>query len=174
MGEIVVQMVSVERLGAWVIGWLGRAGAVKAKRFSHADSVMPVWATYQGKSIAGQLVGARSRRIGDVPAGVWPRPQNYMRFIRRLTIRIPCSDRQERDYYDFIVSQIGSKYDWKAILAFVFNRDWRILGTWICSELVAAGLERVRVFPYRLFLDANKIDPDTLVFGISAVTPVWV
>ncbi|MGH7099502.1 MAG: hypothetical protein ACREE4_17820 [Stellaceae bacterium] len=61
--------------------------------------------------------------------------------------------------------QIGKPFDWAAVFAFAFDRDWRCENAWFCSELVAAALEiggfwaRPWTFPCR----ANKIDPDDLL-----------
>lgn len=42
-------------------------------------------------------------------------------------------------------SQLGKSYDWRAILGFVFRRDWERTDYWICSELVAWALKQANV-----------------------------
>lgn len=41
----------------------------------------------------------------------------------------------------FALDQIGKPYDFKAIINFGLQRDWREDDSWFCSELVAAALE---------------------------------
>jgi hypothetical protein len=33
------------------------------------------------------------------------------------------------------LSQVGKRYDWKALFGFLFHRDWADPGQWFCSEL---------------------------------------
>lgn len=41
----------------------------------------------------------------------------------------------------FLVKQLGKKYDWLALVAMPFLRNWGKPDRWFCSELVAAALK---------------------------------
>lgn len=41
---------------------------------------------------------------------------------------------------NFLESQLGKPYDWKALFALPFRTDWQDNDSWFCSELVAEAL----------------------------------
>ncbi len=58
------------------------------------------------------------------------------------TVRIICTAEQEEKFYNFIASQLGKPYDWRAVVSFgLGQRDWREDGSWFCSEAIIRGLE---------------------------------
>lgn len=116
----------------------------------------------------GTLLGARSDSVGGQPPGVWIRPPDYAKFALKVVMEIPCGAWQEKQYYDFLRSQISRPYDKQAIWAFALNRDWRQPDSWICSELQAKAGEHAEVWP-QLYLAANKITPVALALVVSAV-----
>ncbi len=152
MKKILLQFVCEKAISSQLIAWFS------AGHFSHVDAVLD----------DGSLLGARSDRVGGRPAGVQIRPPNYINFSLRVVMAIPVSDLQNTAFYAFLHSQVGKPYDSEAILAFLFNRNWRETDSWICSELQAAGLEHAAVTP-RLYLAANKITPVSLALAASAV-----
>lgn len=128
-----------------------------AGHLSHVDAILP----------DGRLYGARN----EFPRGVWARPPGYRAFTRRVTATIPATAAQRGRFYDFLRRQRGKPYDWRAIAAFAFNRNWRAADSWICSELQAAALEYAGLCP-PLYLAANKITPVALALAVSALPGV--
>lgn len=133
--------------------------AFSAGHLSHVDCLLP----------SGLLLGARSDRVGGVPAGVRIRPQSYANFTRVEVMDVPSTAQQTRAFHRFLIKQIGKPYDHQAIFAFALNRDWREDDAWICSELQAAALEHAGVFRSPLYLAANKITPVALAFAASVI-----
>jgi hypothetical protein len=135
-----------------VIAWFDHG------HFSHVDCVMP----------DGTLLGARSDRYKDIKAGVQKRPRDYAKFALVVTLAVEASPDQESKFYEFLYAQIGKSYDHAAIWGFAFDRDWRQLDSWICSELIAAALEFAGIV-HALYLSANKIAPVSLALTVSAI-----
>lgn len=63
---------------------------------------------------------------------------------------------------EFALNQVSKKYDWKAIIGYIFyRRKWQDESKWFCSELAATILERggrkifradlSRITPYQLW-----------------------
>lgn len=59
----------------------------------------------------------------------------------------------------FLRAQLGKKYDWRAIIALPFRRNWQAEDRWFCSELSAAALNlwpagalTARIKPQDLYL----------------------
>ena len=149
---ITLRFVADESWGSQLIGWFG------AGHLSHVDVILP----------DGTAFGARSDHVGGQPPGVWPREPNYQKFSRRVTVTIPTAVGQEAQFYSFLQQQRGKPYDHLAILAFFMNRNWRETDSWICSELVAAALEKCKIVE-KFYLDANKISPVPLALAVSAI-----
>lgn len=120
---------------------------------SHVDAVMD----------DGSLLGARSDEIGGKPAGVQIRPANYEKWtkVERCQIDAPGDA-----FLRFLHSQIGKPYDDLALVGLVMERNWRSAGSWFCSELQAAALER-DFFPHMLSSAASHISPRDLLLVVS-------
>src|ERR1700722_20939093 len=113
MGEIKLQFVRSKGFGSFAISWFSSG------LYSHVDSVLPSW-----HAQPGWLLGARSDWNLSIPPGVRIRPPGYHDFSHLLVVTIPCTDQQERDYYGYLDTQIGTAYDRRAILAFALDRNW--------------------------------------------------
>jgi hypothetical protein len=159
---ITLQFIGAEGFRSRLIGWFS------AGHLSHVDVVM----------FDGQLLGARSDtckcelvgRTIEIPPGVRIRPPNYIGHPRSLVrFDIPATVEQERIFFAFLIKQIGRPYDYEAIMGFIFNRDWRETDSWICSELVAAALERAKIVP-ELYLAANRITPVSAALAVSVLS----
>lgn len=128
---------------------------------SHVDIVWP----------DGRLLGARSDTItvgGEtIPPGVQFRPQNYEIWTRAERIDIDANDLVLTKFYNFLEAQVGKPYDKTAIAAFPFQRDWRELDSWFCSELFVAALEASTFFPQSLSNAANEITPRDALLLVS-------
>lgn len=129
--------------------------------YAHVDSVMP----------DGLLLGARNDVMAGFPVGVQLRAPDYQQDYTLKRVTVPCTDAQQKAYYDFVLAQVGKAYDQKAIAAFVVGRDWRTPDSWFCSELCAAALEESGVVP-PLSAPSNKIAPDDLLLVLSALVDV--
>lgn len=58
-------------------------------------------------------------------------------------IIINCSTEQRREFWEFMNSQIGKKYDWVGLFGFGFGiHDGR---RWFCSEIIAAALNHAGI-----------------------------
>jgi hypothetical protein len=145
---ITLQFVSDKSLADALINWYGH-GAV-----SHVDVVLP----------DGRLLGSR------LSGGVQIRPPNYETFTLVKRVNLPAIDDVRDNFLSFLRAQIGKPYDMLAIAAFAADRNWRDPRHWYCSELVAAGLERAKWFPYPLSAPANKVTPQDLLLALSART----
>ena len=81
---------------------------------------------------------------------------------------LPCSDQQLADFMAWMTSQVGKPYAMIDLLGnFLAERDWRESSAWFCSELVAAGLERVGWFK-ALAVGVQKLSVRDLALCISA------
>ena len=108
--------------------------------YSHVDAILA----------DGTLLGSRADTLCGIPAGVQIRPKDYIPFSKVLRIDLTASDIQTTAFYDFLQTQIGKPYDKRAIIGFLFGRDWRGTSSWFCSELIGFGLEKCDWFPYPL------------------------
>jgi uncharacterized protein YycO len=152
MPEIRLQFVCEAALSSQAIAWFSSG------HFSHVDCLLD----------DGTLLGARSDQVGGKLAGVQIRPQGYVKWARRVVMKVPCTINQKKAYHDFLFSQLGKPYDSEAIWAFLFNRNWRETDSWICSELQSAAGEKSGILP-QLYLAANKITPVACALAFSAV-----
>jgi hypothetical protein len=149
---ITLQFASGSDFGARSIEWFSHGSS-----FSHVDTVVP----------GGRLFGARSDSVGGAPPGCQYRDPSYVGNSAVFRVGLSMTADQERAYYSFLYAQTGKPYDKKAIWGFILGRNWREDDSWICSELVAAGLEKCGYFPWPLANAVNKIDPADLLFALS-------
>jgi hypothetical protein len=122
-------------------------------RFSHVDIVLP------GEGLLG--VSGEDKSCHD-PGGVRIRPFEPWPYsiMREVTINTPLADTIIRTGK----TQIGKPFDNDALYAF-FNpfgahRDWRELDKWFCSEWFIWSCEVEKLFPYKLCVPMNMINPN--------------
>ena len=156
--KITLQFVSGGGLSAELIEWFSHF----PHSYSHVDTVLAT----------GDLLGARSEHIGDVPAGVQIRPPGYATFTRRLVVELPATLEQAPRYTAFLLAQLGKPYDKIGIAAFAAERNWREAAAWFCDELVGAALEAAGWFPHAPLWPPNKWTPDDLVFLLSGLVDI--
>jgi len=177
-GLVPVRVVFVDRgdLGSWLIGYFS------AGNLSHVDIELDEsWGTFGlpagVTSAAGYLLGARydivrpatpGYRGPPIRPGVQIRPPAYGTWRHRVVIEFMVTAAQRQAGWDFLRAQLGKPYDWRAILAFAFNRNWRNAQAWFCSELESRWTEVLGVV-HPLFAAANKITPMTAATVASAV-----
>lgn len=149
-----LQFVQGPDISSRAIAWFS------AGHFSHVDAFFD-----------NGLLGARSDEIWGrgswIGPGVKLRPQNYAKWPKRVVMEIKTTMMQETAFRRFLYNQLNKPYDKTAIVAFLFNRNWREADSWFCSELQAAALEYCGVFP-KLYVDSNKITPVALSLAFSA------
>lgn len=131
-------------------------GSLAIRLYSHG------WASHVDTVLKdGDLLGARHA------GGVAVRPPTYGEFSIAERVTLPTTDEIAKRYHEFIFVQIGKPYDSAAIAGFVVGRDWRSRDCWMCSELVAAGLEHAG-FVHKLCTPAERVTPEMLRFLVSA------
>jgi uncharacterized protein YycO len=114
--------------GGWdskVIRWDTRC------HYSHVECLDPAGAsvTY-GAMLQG---GVKRRAFGD---------PEYKGAVNFKVVGIGATEAQQDAFYQFVFSQLGKPYDWKAIVSFgLGERDWRSPNSWFCSELMVGALE---------------------------------
>lgn len=64
--------------------------------------------------------------------------------------------------FNAVKSQIGKKYDWTAILAFGFNRNWQEKDAWFCSELIMNGILEAGYTVLNPSTKVSRITPEDL------------
>lgn len=154
-GQIVMQFAGSSSLTSRLIQWFGHG------QFAHVDTVMP----------DGTLVGARNDVMAGYPAGVQIRGADYQKGYKLKKVAIPCTDAQQKAYYEFVLDQVGKPYDSLAIAAFAAGADWSNRDAWFCSELNTAALQHCGWLK-PLSEPPNKIDPDSLLLILSAFIDV--
>jgi hypothetical protein len=144
-----------------LIEWFGGKGAVG---FSHIDAVLPQWAAgHHWKSKApAPLLGARFE------GGVAIRPGGYLNAAGGTFMSISVSEDEEHIFYNFLLDQLGKPYDWRSIVAFMGDRDWRDDKSWFCSELFLAGLEHAGTIP-PLYAPTNRLTPNDAALILSVL-----
>jgi hypothetical protein len=120
---------------------------------SHVETLTP----------EGKLLGAHAH------GGVQAREHDYDRggFYREKYIELPADAEMTAAFYAWNALQVGKPYDLTAIAAFIARRDWRETDSWFCSELIAAGLEAVKYFPFALATEVNHVMPRDLLLILS-------
>lgn len=131
-------------------------------RFSHMDIVLP------GEGLMG--VSGKDDSIADL-GGVRIRPFEPWPYEIKRTITI------KTDKADAIIragrSQIGKPFDDEALHAFLsihplFTRSWDALDRWFCSEWGIWSCREGGLFPWKLCVPMNKIDPND---GMQLLNP---
>jgi uncharacterized protein YycO len=114
--------------GSWdskIIRWDTRC------HYSHVECLDPAGAsiTY-GAMLKG---GVKKRLFGDA---------EYKGAINFTVVQVAATSVQQNAFYDFVFSQIGKPYDWRAIVSFGLGcREWRREDSWFCSELIVRAFE---------------------------------
>lgn len=155
MASIVMQFSGNSSISSRLIQWFGKG------KYSHVDSVL----------VDGTLLGARSTSIAGYSSGVQIRDANYQKKSKLKRVSIPCTEKQQKLYYDFVLSQVGKPYDRIAIIAFITGSTWSEEDSWFCSELNTAALQYCGWLK-PLSVPPSKIDPDDLLLLLSALIDV--
>lgn len=164
MSQIQLQFVRASGLSSWLIARFG----VQTPGFSHVDIVLPP-GTYDGVTYpTGALLGARDDSAGGQPPGVWVRPPNYAKWVRREVLTFKCHPLAAKRAYDWALDEVGQKYDEDAIAGFIFGQRWHKNGDFICSVLAGNFLLRATVI-HGTPKDLQGTSPNTLYSDSLAV-----
>lgn len=164
MTHIALQFVRARGVSSWLIARFG----VQAVGFSHVDIVLPQ-GTYDGVEYpAGALLGARDDYAGGQPPGVWIRPPNYDKWIRREVLTFRCHPLAAKRAYNWALGEVGKAYDSDCILGFIFGQRWHRDGDWICSVLAGNFLLQATVI-HGTPKDLQGTSPNTLYSDSLAV-----
>lgn len=115
----------------------------------HVETLSP-----EGTLIGAHMDGGVQARARDYDAGT---------FNREEYVTVPVTQAQADAFYAFMRAQVGKPYDMEVIAALaasvvIGERDWREDDSWICSEVIAAGLESPGIIP-RVVVDINHLTP---------------
>jgi uncharacterized protein YycO len=108
-------------LGSWLIRvfcW---------SRWSHVSIV------YHGDDLIDATLthrGVRMRRVADLL-----REASAVEWVQ---VDVP----DEAAALDWLAKQLGRRYDWTAVVGFIFRAGWADPGKWFCSELAAAAIQK--------------------------------
>ena len=150
--------------------WFSAIAWYDASRVTHGEIVLP--AGVDQRYPRGGLLGSRMTRMGAPKAGVQVRPIGYTRLAFVVFVQVPVRDRTDADPsgypYTWAIDQIGRPYDWLAVFAFFFNRNWRREGAWYCTEFTARWRE-VIFAQSPMCMYPNKVTPGTDLAVASAL-----
>lgn len=116
---------------------------------SHVDVVFP----------HSLLFGARFR------GGVNARPDGYAKWSHSFRATVAMFEPAEKRFYDALTSQQFKPYDWKGILNFAHQRNWRDESAWFCSELVAWAFEKAGFPLLNIGADVWRVTPRDLLLS---------
>ena len=111
--------------------------------YSHVSIVHP----------EGYLVSAIYKGVKKLPLDYYPTYQDF------------CVD-APKEVLDFALSQLGKRYDFLALFAFLFMRKWDEKSAWICSELVAWSFNEAGC-PLLRTNECNLISPRDLLLSLK-------
>lgn len=120
----------------------------------HVDAVLP----------DGRMLGAHFKGVQILPADYDAGPGQL---ARELRVDLKTTAEREERFFAFLMAQVGKPYDFKALVAFAFARDWRRQDSWICSELQAAALEACGIFPNPMPIEVNKVTLRDLCMAVG-------
>lgn len=125
---------------------------------SHVDAVLD----------DGRLLGARYDNPGGFGKGVRIRDRNYEKWSKVVRIEYKgATAYQLGDWRGFLYEQLEKPYDWRSIVGFALNRNWRDQDSWFCSELATAAAEQAGLIS-PLYEGVNKVDPGMCIAAHTA------
>jgi len=131
---------------------------------------------YEGKSIISRIIKWRTwSKIshtaaihGNETIEAWggkvicqPFDQGHKPGTKVTIYSITCTDDQRQRFYNFMVSQVGMKYDYLGIVGFALRIKSQKAESWFCSELVFAALLYAGLLPLAR-IEPHKVSPGDL------------
>lgn len=120
-------------------------------RWSHVEAV----SDDESRTFGAQLRGGVQWRLDEDPV--------YSNVVAFDCYELEASPSEESKFWNFLASQDGKPYDWRAIVSFgLGSRDWREDDSWFCSELQARALEVAGLLTLPLDIPVWRITPRDL------------
>ena len=138
-------------LSSRLIAWWGQA----IGGWSHVAAMLP----------SGELLDARSDKLGDVPAGVQIRPEALEPAKRTALVELPGGDPVA--WEEWLKSKVGARYDDAAIVGDIVGRQFHGKGRWICSALQTQALKHAGLIR-NLPMSDSLVTPDALYLIVTA------
>lgn len=79
--------------------------------------------------------------------------------VHIFEVNIP--DHFQVDYFDFLMLQVGKKYDFRSVFRFITRKRGMSDGKWFCSELVFEALQYANIVPLRR-IQSQDVSPQLL------------
>lgn len=136
-----------------LISWWGSS----YNGFSHVDSVLS----------NGDLIGARSDKVGGKPPGVQVRPPNYEKWKRRVVVEIQVAAWQEKAWEKWLKGQVNKPYDKAAILGFILGIPLHDRGHWDCSACGYGSTKAIKLAT-KCPIPDSSISPNSFFFLCTA------
>lgn len=156
MDEILVRFIRGRSWDSKLIEWQTRAWC------SHCEAMMPDWKQTLGAMLKG---GVKYRAFDDPEYKGVKRWENW---------HIPCTTEQKNAFHDFMASQQGKPYDWRAIVSFIFGEhDWRNALAWFCSDLIIAAGEKAGLFTLPAQIPSDRLDPRDAYLIFTMLPGAW-
>lgn len=166
-------MTPVEQRFVLGLDWESEGIALfSAGHFSHCDAVVPPGGVPGTTWKPGDLVGARSDKVGGKPPGLQCRPFGYEPVKLAVRFYLPMSDEQATAFWAFMVSQEGKGYDKAGIAGFALGDDLHTPGTYFCSAGLLDAEQSADWVP-PLYSTFNKIPPVALANLNTALGATW-
>lgn len=147
-----LQFVYTPGLGSFAIALKGGV------HLSHVDAVLD----------DGSLLGARWDNPKGFGSGVRIRDAGYAKWSYSVRIEYRgATSKQIYQWKQFLFSQLDRPYDWRSIVGFAIDRNWREEDSWFCSELVTAAGEKSGLIG-ELYEGVNKVDPAMCIAAHTA------
>lgn len=101
-----------------------------------------------------EIIGARSAGVSRFSKKL------PSRTLRHEIKTINCSNEQKRKFEEFMLSQVGKKYDWKAYLGFLYPKGhFENPEKWFCSELIFEALNYAGIKMFNEDLGSEVVMP---------------
>lgn len=148
MSKITIQLSAKNNIASRLTAWATRG------EFSHVDIILP-----KSPLI---LVGAH------LSGGIQKKAFVKKDFVNTKRYEIEVSEK----VIDWVNSQLGKKYDVRAILGFIFKIPANENTSSICSEFVFDALEQSNCFRHSVKFHSSKISPRDLHLVLQVLEAV--
>jgi len=118
---------------------------------SHAEAVL------RDGTVIGAYGGGVARRANDADADS----------SSQMFVYIPCMSGQIDAWEAFLVSKIGTPYDYEAIAGFALHKDMHTPGHVICSALITGALRHIGIVSEKLLKPDHMTSPSDLAMCLS-------
>lgn len=109
--------------------------------------------------------------IGAYPGGVARQPNDWdATSTDQMFVDVPCSAPTIEAWENWLVSKIGTPYDFAAITGLALHRDMHTEGTTICSALMIDGLRHLGIVDEKLFDADHQTTPHMLASALSMMS----